>query len=312
MKWIKRGLIFRPDGNFEWMSHHAAVPTADKVNDEVIRIYFGPRDNQNRTVTTFIEVEADNPSNVLYVHNKPALSLGKLGCFDDSGVTPCWIVNYKNKKYLYYAGWNVGVTVPYRLCIGLAFSDDGGLSYTRYSEGPILGRSVQDPYLCSAPCVLVDNGLWKMWYLSGTGWTIIKGKPEPLYLVKYAESQDGINWDRSGLICIDYKFDKEAIGRPCVIKEGGIYKMWYSYKGSVDYRTNKEQSYRIGYAESTDGKKWTRKDEEVGIDRSDAGWDSVMIEYPYVYEHKGKKYMLYCGNKFGESGFGYAELIEEA
>lgn len=311
MKWMKKGLIFKPDNNFEWMVHHACVPIANKVNDEVLRIYFGPRDKYNRTVTTFIEVEADDPSNVLYVHDKPVLSLGKLGCFDDSGAMPSCIVNYKNKKYLYYIGWNIGVTVSYRNSIGLAVSDDGGLTFNRAYEGPVVDRTHLEPYFTASPYVIIDNGIWRMWYASCTGWIVHNNRTEPLYQIKYAQSQDGIHWIRENVTCVDYKFDKEANARPCVIKEDGIYKMWYCYRGSFDYRTNKDQSYRIGYAESTDGIKWIRKDEKAGIDRSEDGWDSEMMEYPYVYEHKGRKYMLYNGNGFGKSGFGYA-ILEEA
>jgi predicted GH43/DUF377 family glycosyl hydrolase len=84
--------------------------------------------------------------------------------------------------------------------------------------------------------------------------------------------------------------------------------MWYSYRGIKDYRTDKKHAYRIGYAESSDGIKWTRKDDIVGIDVSEDGWDSQMIAYPYVYEHEGRKYMIYNGNGFGKSGFGYAVL----
>jgi hypothetical protein len=90
-----------------------------------------------------------------------------------------------------------------------------------------------------------------------------------------------------------------------------MYQMWYCYRGSLDYRTDPRTAYRIGYAESEDGVRWERKDDEVGIDRSDSGWDSVMLAYPYVYEHRGRKYMLYNGNGFGETGIGYAVLEEE-
>jgi len=107
------------------------------------------------------------------------------------------------------------------------------------------------------------------------------------------------------------KFEGEANARPCVLKEDGLYKMWYCYRGSIDYRTDKRQSYRLGYAESADGISWIRKDEQVGIDVSEDGWDSTMICYPYVYVHKGRKYLLYNGNGFGESGIGYAVLAEE-
>jgi len=35
-----------------------------------------------------------------------------------------------------------------------------------------------------------------------------------------------------------------------------------------------------------------------------------MIEYPYVFYHKEKRYMLYNGNGFGKTGFGLAVFSE--
>ena len=308
MRWTKKGRIFAPDGSSEWMNHHACVPIADKVDDQVLRIYFGPRDTQGRTTTTFIEVEADDPQNVLYVHDRPVLGLGRLGAFDDSGAMPSCIVNHEGRKYLYYIGWNRSVTVPYRNAVGLAVSEDGGLTFERMFEGPVVDRTREEPYFCASPWAMVDEGVWKLWYASSTGWVVVDGHPEPLYKIKYAESLDGIKWTRENITCIDYSFEGEANARPCVVKEDDLYRMWYCYRGSCGYRTDKEQSYRLGYAESPDGTTWVRKDGEVGIERSEEGWDSVMMEYPYVYEHRGRKYLLYNGNRFGESGFGYAVL----
>jgi|KBSMisStandDraft_5_1062788.scaffolds.fasta_scaffold18153_3 hypothetical protein len=295
------------------MAHHACVPVADKINGEVLRIYFGPRDIEGRTTTTFIDVEADNPSRIRYVHDRPVLGLGKLGTFDDSGAMPSCIVNHGGRKFLYYIGWNRGVTVPYRNSIGLAVSDDGGESFERVVEGPVLDRTATEPYFCASPFALYDEeaAKWKLWYASSTGWTVVNGHPEPLYQVKYAESADGVSWLRRNTVCLEYAFEGEANARPCVLKENGRYRMWYCYRGSVDYRTDKAQSYRIGYAESADGILWERRDSEVGIERSDEGWDSVMMEYPWVYEHRGRKFMLYNGNGFGETGFGYAVLEED-
>lgn len=312
MKWQKKGVIFRVDGNSEWMNHHACVPVADRLDDNRLRIYFGPRDTRGRTTTTFIEVEADNPQNVLYVHDRPVLNLGKLGAFDDSGVMPSCIVNWDGRKYLLYIGWNQSVTVPYRNSIGLAVSDDGGVTFNRVSEGPIVDRTRTEPYFCASPYALIDQGKWKLWYASSTGWTVAAGKPEPLYQIKYAESLNGLDWNRLNITCIDYEFEGEANARPCVIKEANRYRMWYCFRGSENYRTDKSHSYRLGYAESTDGLSWTRKDAEVGIERSETGWDSIMMEYPFVYEHRGQKYLLYNGNGFGETGFGYAVMERDS
>jgi hypothetical protein len=309
MNWLKKGLIFCPDNNYEWMVTHAQVPIVDTIDEETLRIYFGTRDVENRTVTTFITVSSDSPENVLYVHDKPVLGLGKLGCFDDSGAMPTWIVNYKNRKYLYYIGWNVGKTVPYRNAIGIAISDDGGRSFNRMFEGPIIERTHLEPHFPGTACVLIEGDLWRMWYLSTQRWEVFNGRPEPFYNIKYAESMDGINWNRKGIVCIDFKSANEGgISQASVIKDSGLYRMWYSYRGANNYREDKKYSYRIGYAESTNGKNWTRKDTEVGIERSRTGWDSEMICYPHIVKVNDKYLMFYNGNGFGKSGFGYAEL----
>ena len=312
MRWIKKGVIFRVDGNYDWMAHHACVPVADRIDDTRLRIYFGPRDTEGRSHTTFLEADAGDPSKVLYVHDRPLLSPGPLGAFDDSGVMPSCIVNHGGRKYLYYIGWNRGVTVPYRNSVGLAVSDDGGITFQRVFPGPVIDRTRDEPFFCASPFVMIDDGIWKAWYASATGWVVVDGHPEPVYVIKYAQSRDGRAWDRPNITCIEPTFPGEANARPVVIRDGDRYRMWYCFRGSVGYRTNPETSYRIGYAESRDGVRWTRMDDRVGIERSADGWDSVMMEYPWVYEHRGRKHMLYNGNGFGETGIGYAVLDEDS
>jgi hypothetical protein len=302
-KWIKQGLIFAPSDNGDWLHTHAALPVVERRADSY-RVYFSSRDKQGRAQVGYFETSPDALNKVTRVSDQPAISLGPLGAFDDSGVTTSWIVNHENKKYHYYSGWTLGVTVPFYFFIGLAISHDAGETFERVSAGPILERNSCDPYLTASPCVLVEEGVWRMWYVSGTGWHLQNEKPQHRYHIKYAESADGIHWQRSGVVCIDYQSPEEyAIARPCVIKEGGIYRMWYSYRGS---------SYRIGYAESADGLQWIRKDQESGIDVSTSGWDSEMIEYPYVFEHQRQHYMLYNGNDYGKTGIGLAVLDRSA
>jgi hypothetical protein len=310
MKWIKKGLIFKPDNNSDWMVSHASIPVADSVNDDVLRIYFGTRDKEGRSFPTYLEVLADDPREIRYVHDQPILSLGKLGTFDDNGIMPSWIVNHGSKKYLYYIGWNPQVTVAYRLSIGLAISEDGGKSFSKYSEGPICDRDVDEPYFNTAPCVIVDGPSWKMWYVSCTGWEMINKRPEPRYHIKYALSDDGIHWQRTNQVCIDYDSFTDAIGRPCVFVTNGMYRMLYSYRSIQNYRTDPGQSYRLGYAESSDGIHWLRRDNEVGIEKSATAWDSEMLEYSHVLMSKRGMYLFYNGNGFGQSGFGYAVLQE--
>jgi hypothetical protein len=308
MYWTARKLIFKPENNSDWMVSHASIPVADPLDDNRLRIYFGTRDHMGCSRPTFIEVHGNDPQKILYLHDRPILVLGKLGTFDDHGIMPSWLVHHNKEIYLYYIGWNPQITVSYRLSIGLAISKDGGINFEKYSEGPICDRDLHEIYFNTAPCVMIDNGIWRMWYVSCTGWQIIDQRPEPSYHVKYAESSDGIHWRRTGQICIDYDEFTKAIGRPCVFFDSGIYKMLYSYRSVNSYRTDPEQSYRLGYAESSDGINWIRKDKEVGIARSEEGWDSEMMEYCHICRWQAKTYMFYNGNGFGKSGFGYAVL----
>lgn len=298
MRWIKRGLILQPTGELDWMVTHASIPFAESRGEDIYRIYFYGRDSLNRSQTGFMEININDPLKILSITEEPVFRLGELGAFDDSGVMPSWIADLGGKKRLYYTGWSQGVTVPFYFYIGLAVSEDDGRTFKRFSKSPILGRSDVDPYLTASPCVIIEDGVWRMWYTSGVRWEIEDGKPKHYYNIKYAESKDGINWDRSGIVCIDFKSKNEyALGRPCVLKEKDSYKMWYSYRGV---------SYRIGFAESMDGLHWTRKDEEAGIDVSESGWDSEMIEYAFVFKHEDRRYMLYNGNSYGKTGLGYA------
>ncbi len=286
---------------------HAQIPTSDLIGKDRLRIYYATRDRQNRSHTEFIDVRPDRPDNIIAIHDSPVLSPGGLGTFDDCGAMPSWIVSQGGRKYLYYIGWNVRNTIPYHNSIGMAVSEDGGDTFHKISEGPIIERTHTEPHFSSTPCVIIDSGVFRMWYLSCVKWAVFHKRAEPYYHIKYAQSIDGIHWIREGRVAIDFKDLHEcAISRPCVVKDDTIYRMWYSYRNLEGYRTDMNNSYRIGYAESSDGMVWTRRDGDVGISVSEAGWDSEMIEYPCVYRSGAAWYMLYNGNGFGKSGFGYA------
>ena len=300
MQWKKYGLIFCPSKENETFYTHAAVPIAQHLFEDIFKIIFSSRDINNRSYTNYIVVDLNEPSTILDWSKKPLLTPGELGCFDDSGSMASWLIEHNNTNYLYYIGWNLGVTVPFRNSIGLAVMRASADEFTRFSKGPVVDRTMEEPHFTASCCVMIDNNIWKMWYLSCTGWEIINGVPKHNYHIKYAESDDGLNWRREGVVAIDFAGSNEfAISRPSVLKDKDGWHMWYSYRG---------ESYRIGYAQSPDGINWTRLDHLVGMDVSAEGWDSEMIEYPFVFDHKNKRYMLYNGNGYGRTGFGLAVL----
>jgi predicted GH43/DUF377 family glycosyl hydrolase len=296
MKWTKLGNLFQVNDIHPWMKTHAANTVAEHLYDDVFRIYFSCRNENNNSSIGFVDINIQPPYEIVNIAEEPVLTPGKIGTFDDSGVSLSCIITINGVKHMYYLGWNLGVTVPWRNSIGLAIYNSSLHKYEKLSEAPILDRNHVDPYSISYPFILEDNDIFRMWYGSNLSWG--KNQLDMAHLIKYAESKDGINWDRKGIVALNFKNDKEyAMSRPFVIKEEGLYKMWYSYRG---------QSYRIGYAESYDAISWIRKDDEVGITVSDSGWDSSTVEYPYIFKHKGKTYMLYNGNEYGKTGFGLA------
>ncbi len=310
MNWKKAGLIFVPDGTVTWSKTHAQVPVIDLENqNKVWRIYYSTRTSENKSLTTFIEVEAGNPFNIVYKHDSPILQLGQLGTFDEDGIMPSCILTKGDLKYLYYIGWSQKKHVPYQNSIGLAISYDGGITFEKYSDGPIIGITHIDPFFTGTIFVFPENDFYRGYYLSCVGWTIVNGRPESKYVLKYAKSKDGINWDRQNEIVIPLKNNEEGgIVSASVIRINDKYKMWFGFRKYFDFRDNPINSYRIGYAESDDGIHWLRDDSESGIDVSESGWDSEMISYPYVIEFKSRLYLFYNGNQFGKSGFGFATL----
>jgi hypothetical protein len=296
MKWTKLGRVFCPDGQFEWMRSHAANPVAEHRAGDVFRIHFSTRDAQNRSRIGYVEIDLREPQRILSLSQAPVLEPGALGLFDDSGVSLACLTNVRGQRYLYYLGWNLGVTVPWRNAIGLAISPGFDAPFTKVSLAPVLDRGHEDPYSLSYPYVLQDGALFRMIYGSNLSWG---AKQEDMaHLLKYAESDDGIHWRRDGQVAIGFKDPAEyALSRPCIQKDASGYKAWFSYRGPA---------YRIGYAESDDCKRWTRRDELAGIDVSPSGWDSESIEYPHLFQHAGKTYMVYNGNRYGLTGFGLA------
>lgn len=310
MPWLKRGLIYIPNGKHGFDHSHCHKPTPLIIVNECLRIYFGVRDKNNRTRTTFIDLDINNLSKINYIHDRPVLDLGKIGTFDDSGANVSSLCRFQDKIYMYYIGWNPSTTVHTRNSIGIAVSKDNGFTFDRLFDGPILDRNKEEPYYTGAVDVKRFDDKWEMWYTSGIEWKMINGKPEISYHIKYAESDDGIDWVRNNINCINPSNQYEVTARPSVIKDRNIYKMWYSRRSIINFREGKNNGYRAGYAESINGKDWTRKDEQVGIEISHNGWDSDSIAYPYVFDLDGRRIMLYNGNGFGKTGFGFAEYYE--
>jgi hypothetical protein len=302
--WRKRGLLTGPPQGLPWAHSHAALPTPTASDGRAADLYYSPRDAHGRAHVACARVEAA-PGDGLQVvahESEPVLSPGALGTFDDSGTTVSCVLDGDAGTLLYYTGWTRGVTVPFYFYVGLAQRPFGARRFERVSRAPLLERTAVDPFLTASPWVLRDDGVWRMWYVSCTGWEPSGDSAQPPrhhYHLRYAESADGVAWRRTGHVAVDFADEREhAISRPCVVREGDRYRMWFAARG---------ESYRIGYAESRDGLRWDRDDDRAtGLEPSRAGWDSEMMAYPTLLDVGDNRHMLYNGNGYGATGIGYA------
>jgi hypothetical protein len=293
-KFERLGHIFNADGRYGWMHSHASNPTPVHLQGDVYRIFFSARAEDKRSRVGYIDFDIVSRK-IESISRDPVIVPGEKGYFDDSGISCGCIVKDDNDGYLfYYIGWNLAVTVPFHNSIGLATGSTLDL-FHKSSPVPILDRSLSDPLSISYPWVIREGDCWRMWYGSHLSWRT--EQYEMVHVLKHAISDDGRKWTPAGPIAIDKLDDEFAFSRPCVIYEDGRYKMWFSVRG---------EQYSIGYAESDDGLRWERSQLQIG--GSGSGWDSESSSYAVVFDHAGTRYAVYCGNRYGATGFGLAVL----
>ncbi len=307
MQWIRKGRIYSVEEPKGWMNSHAQCPTAIVLEDR-IRVFFSARYENQQSLPTFIDLDIDNPGKVIMEHQTPVLNFGRRGTFDENGIIPSCFVERNGALYFYYAGWSQCKNVPYKNFTGVAISYDNGLTFEKYSEAPVFSLDQYNPLSATGPCIIKRRDDYLAVYSTGVDWVEVNGKLEHTYLLTYATSKDLTNWKGTGKIIIEPEREFMAHCKPTIIYVDGVYHMWFSTRGSYNFRKAGKDAYRLGYAYSEDLINWKREDSKVGIDVSQEGWDSEMICYPHIVKVKDKYIMFYNGNGFGKSGFGYAEL----
>lgn len=304
MKWRKLGLVYVPTGEQPWAVSHAYLPTPEVRDDGTIDVYFSALDAAKRGRIGCVQLSGTDPRRVLRASGSPLLDLGELGTFDDSGVNPSAVIRVNGETRLYYLGWQRGLSVPYQIFLGLATRHHDSAPFTRWSPVPVLERTRDEPFFRSAATIVPTSDGYRMWYVSVRRW--LAGEPlTPEYVIRSAVSADGLSWQAEEGISIDFASpDEFGFGRPWVLRDPDRWRMWYSIR-------SRSRPYRLGYAESPDGRVWTRLDDRVGISSSPEGWDSEMLCFGSVVDAGGERYLFYNGNRHGATGFGVAVLEQD-
>ena len=313
-QWEKLGKVFDPtkvEGR-PWLKAFAQAPSVLEL-ENVLRVFFSCRPHADESgqyvsYSAWLDLDKSDPLSVVRVAEKPVLNLGATGAFDEFGTYPISVIGDGDVIRAYYAGWTRCESVPFNVAIGAAISSDGGVNFEKLGEGPILSHSLDEPFILSGPKIRRFNGNWYLFYIAGRKWKLVDDKPEPVYKIRAAVSEDGVTWRKLNKDLIESRIEPdEAQASPDVLYANGRYHMFFCYRYSSGYRSH-ERGYRIGYAYSSDLINWHRNDEKAGIGVSDAGWDSEMVSYPHLFVLDDVIYMAYLGNGVGRYGFGLAKL----
>lgn len=301
MIWQKLGLIYTPKPTHPKLLSHSANPLPVHLEGDIYRVFFNGRDSANKSSIGYVDINIEERE-VIHVCDKPAFLYGPEGSFYEYGVSIGNCYKVKDVTYMLFMGWQHPPAGHWRGDIGrLVLESDNSLRLDR--DTPFMGSNDVDPISLSYPHAMWTGTRYEMWYGSTTTWDGENG--EMVHAINHAISADGQNWDRKGLALPFQIGVAQAFSRPTVIgSENEGYDMWFSYRGRAGY------TYRIGYARKNPGGQWKLRLDEIGLDVSASGWDSEMIEYPFVFDHNGRRYMLYCGNGYGKSGFGAAVMQE--
>lgn len=308
MRWKKLGLVYGPNGSHDWAKSHAMVPTPVRISDDVIRVFVTFCDAVGIGRPGYVDVSAHDPRQVLQVSSNPLLDIGEPGTFDENGILSCSVVSVgKGVWYMYYVGFELGTKIRYRLLTGMAVSHDNASTFQRISRTPVLERSNSELYFRGGPYCLMEGERFRLWYVAGSEWFKLNGKPMPIYDLRYVESLNGILWPSEGEVQIAItEPDEHGFGRPAVVpKPSGGYRLFYSV------RRRSFGAYRLGYAESDDGKAWRRMDDKLNLDVTSGSFDSDAIMYAAPIQVGNNLYVFYNGNDFGREGFAVALLEEE-
>jgi len=296
-------------GGHPWWTSHAQLPTVLPLADDRWRVYFGARDADNRTRILAVDVDPTQRMTVVAEHFEPLLDRGPLGAFDHEGVCPSSAVIVDGVVRLYYVGVAVRQDVRGCTAIGLAESGDG-LAFRRRFAGPVFGTGPLDPFFTTAPAVQRGPDGYRMWYVSGTGWTVIDGVPDPEYAIRRTVSTDGLQWDpRSRTALALERLGAAGLGRPWVAELRGAARLWFSRRGPA-YRLPGRDAYRLLSAPLDARGEPAGPAEAVEFDTPPAAgdFDSWMQAYACVLPHGDDLVMLYNGDGFGRDGFGWARL----
>ncbi len=233
--------------------------------------------------------------------DNPVMVPGEAGAWDDAVISEAKVVWHDGMFHMWYAGrWRDPQGRKTPMDLGYATSPDG-VHWSKYRANPVLQRGPlgsTDENLVSAPSVVYDGELWRMWYSAVN----FKGD----WSIHYATSTDGVNWLKSAQNPLmqethDQRWDAVYIAEPFVLWNGRGWQMWYNGASA-------QSDTLLGYAESADGLTWKRLpgNRPVLNIASTGQWDDFSVARASVMFDGERYQMWYEGHDGTTWRIGYA------
>jgi predicted GH43/DUF377 family glycosyl hydrolase len=160
--------------------------------------------------------------------------------------------------------------------------------WVKYDKNPVLGGSFGTIFDIT---VLDETDGYSMW----SSW-------RPQKSIALSTSKDGLKWTDPVSVLTPNAANKweSDLNRPCVVKKGKLYHMWYT--GQADGKS------WIGYATSSDGRTWTRMS-RTPVLSAELGWEKTSVMCPSViWDAKAGIYKMWysAGEQYEPDAIGYA------
>lgn len=226
----------------------------------------------------------------------PLLSRGPTGSFEQLKIGPRAIVRVGPSDWRM---WYEAVPGGNQASVGYATSVDG-INWAKFAGNPIMTPSETweggTQGEVSPNTVLLENGVFKMWY---------HGYQNGTRRIGYATSADGLAWTKyPGNPILSPgpagSWDADSIAEPKVLKVGSTYYMYYMRATG---------NHGVGLATSSDGISWTKYSGNPILTVGPSGsWDDNWMEVGDVFYDGRVFHMWYRAQntRFDGGGIGYA------
>lgn len=253
-----------------------------ELDRDIIRVFFSARDQYKRSYPFYYEIDED--FKVVKTCDKPLLQLGGPGEGDEDGC----MISQVTPAFVNYTGWNKGKAfgiARYRTCC---------MSADRFSKlawkkvpGPFLDRDGNSPCGNSMPFETEDT----TYYMSYKKWDDVG---EPHYNILIAEESEYCCRIDAEYQQLKLREDEGGLCRPVPFRYNNKKYLIYSRRGTTDYRTNKEEAYKIGLAVKSRSGKWSRIDDEIEL----IGEENSLMQCYFYPQWIKKELFLFYNNDF--------------